>query len=135
MHLDAFDAGEQLLVERLNVAVVGDVLGGNGHLPTAHARADVRHAVVVADGLVLVVGIARAPAWRTTLSRAWPRRRGISRAAARGRDHLVAVERQHAVAAERAQHLSAETRAEALGGILDHGMPYLSATSIMRSMR
>ena len=90
------------------------MFGGDGHLPAAYAGADVRHAVVVADGLVLVVGIALA------------RLRGVphylalglgigtyQRAAARGRDHLVAVERQHAVAPEGAQHLSAETRAEA----------------------
>ena len=60
MHGDAVHILEQLLIERLYVAVVGDVLVGDGHLPAAYACADVAHAVVVAYCLVLVVWVALA---------------------------------------------------------------------------
>ena len=47
------------------------------------------------------------------------------RAAAGGRNHLVAVERQDTVLAKSAQHLPIETGAHAFGRILDHRNPIL----------
>ena len=121
VHGDAVDFPEELAVELLDMAVVGDVGVEHGHLAAADARADVAHAVVVAYGLVLVVGVRLAglggvPHHPLAVG-------GVAAdqgAAARGGDHLVAVERQHPELSERAQLLPVETRAEALGGVLDH---------------
>ena len=49
-----------IAASRPGAANSSDVLVGNGHLAAADAGADVGHAVVVADGLVLVVWIAFA---------------------------------------------------------------------------
>ena len=92
------------------------------HLSAADTGADVRHAVVVTDGRVLVVGVSIAG-----LSGIPHHLVGVLCAAAnqgtaaRGRNHLVAVERQHAVLSERTEHLSAETRPHAFGCIFHYG--------------
>ncbi len=48
---------KQRFVECLHVYVMGNVVVDYGHLSAADAGADVRHAVVVADGLVLVIRV------------------------------------------------------------------------------
>ena len=57
---DAVHVLQQLPVQGTHMLVVGDVSVRNRHLAPADTRADVRHAVVVADALVLVVGIGLA---------------------------------------------------------------------------
>ena len=54
---DAVHVLQELAVEGAHVPVMGDVFVSHRHLAAADARADVRHAVVVPDALVLVVGI------------------------------------------------------------------------------
>ena len=113
---------QQFAVELLHVPVVGDMVVDHRHLSAAYAGADVAHAVVVADVLVLVVWIALAglcgveeylvPVLLIVAYQSSPTRR---------RDHLVAVEGKHAVFAERTEHLPVEARAESLGCVLDHG--------------
>lgn len=101
--------------------VVGDVGVEHGHLPAADAGADVRHAVVVADLLVLVIGERLAglrgeehrPASGLVVG-------DDQRTAARGGNHLVAVERQRTQCPERAALAPLELRAKGLGGILQH---------------
>ena len=48
---------QQFHVQLLHMAVMGNMLVEDGHLASAYAGADVAHAVVVAYGLVLVVGV------------------------------------------------------------------------------
>ena len=60
MESDVGDVFQQLAVERLDVAVVGDMVVDDSHLAAADACADVRHSVVVAYGLMLVIRIAFA---------------------------------------------------------------------------
>ena len=113
---------EELLVEMLDALVVGDMVCHHGHLSAADAGADVAHAVVEADLLVLVVGVALPVLGRVHHDFApFLLVGGNQSAAAGGGDHLVAVEREHAGLAEGAQHLAVELRAEALGGIFHHG--------------
>ncbi len=102
------------------MAVVGDVVVGDGHLSAAYACADVAHAVVVAYCFVLVVGVALAclggvpedfaGGFGVTANQCASSRSGY---------HFVAVEAQHAVPAESAERLPVEAAAEAFGGILD----------------
>ena len=122
MHPESLYVGEQFAIERLHVVMVGDVLVEDGHLATADAGADVGHAVVVADCLMLVIwvrfaGLGGIPEYAASFLLVG----AYEGAAAGGGDHLVAVEGEHAEASERAEHLTVETRAETLGGILDYG--------------
>ena len=118
---DAVHVLQQFPVQGAHVLVMSDVCVRHRHLTPADTRTDVRHAVVVADALVLVVGIRLAGLGRVEHDLVLRRRIGADEStAARGRNHLVAVERQHAVPAERAQHPSVEPGAEALRSILYH---------------
>ena len=109
MQLNTLNSGQQVLVEPANMFVVGDMLVGNGHLPTADSGAYVRHPVIVSDLLVLVIGIGftglRGVEHDLLLSLGI---RTDQRAAARRGDHLIAIERQNAVFAERPEHTPVE---------------------------
>ena len=101
--------------------MVSDMVGSDGHLPATDARTDVAHAIVVANMLVLIVGISftRLSGIEHNLILAF----GIGadeRSATAGGNHLIAVERQHAVAAKCAAHLPGIAAAEAFSGIFHH---------------
>ena len=114
--------GQQFFVKSLHVLVVSDVGLRHRHLSASDTGADVRHAVIVADFGVLVVGVGIA---------------GLSGvphdvlfaicivadkgAASRSRNHLIAIERQNAEAAEGAQHFSVKARSETLSRIFHYG--------------
>ncbi len=112
---------EELGIEGRETSVMGYVLFEDGHLAASYAGADVAHAVVVADVLVLIVGI-----WLAGLC--CVEHRSAARvvvgtyecASARGGDHLVAVEAEYAVETEGAALVAAIGRAESFGGVLDH---------------
>ena len=113
---------QQLLIHLLHMLVVVDMLIEHGHLSTTDAGADVRHAVVVANGLMLIVRIGLAGLGGQPHDLLPSLLVGADEcAAARGGDHLVAVEGEHAVAAEGAQHLSLPAATEAFGGVFDDG--------------
>lgn len=120
--LDAFDPVEQFAVEVIHMPVVCDVLLEHRHLTAADARADVGHAVVVADFLVLVVRVCLSGLGGVEHDFLLALHvRADQRAAAGGGDHLVAVEREYAEAAESAADLSVEAAPEALGRVFDDG--------------
>ena len=112
-------------VQRITVAIMDGALLRHTllehlHLPAADAGADIAHAVVVAE-LGVLVPRDRFTRLRSHLQRVLRIRLipADERAAAGGRDDLVAVERQHAVVPERAAFLPVVHRAERLGRILD----------------
>ena len=57
VNLNTFDIFQQFLVELEHMLMMVDMVVHNGHLSATDAGADVAHAVVVSDSLVLVVGI------------------------------------------------------------------------------
>ena len=97
-----------------------DVVVHDRHLTTTDTSTDITHAIVVANLLMLIVGIALAilcGVHHNLAPSVFIRRdQGTS---ARGGNHLIAVETQNAEFAEGTQHLTLIARAEALCGILD----------------
>ena len=103
------------------MAMMGHMVVGDGHLSTPDTCADVAHAVVIADRLVLVVGISLAGLHRIPfhlLPCFFVRTDQCS--ATRGRNHLVAVERHDAVVTEGAHDPALVSRSEGFGSILQH---------------
>ena len=97
-----------------------DVVVHDCHLTTTDTRTDITHAIVVANLLVLIVGIALTilcGVHHDLTPGVFIRRdQGTS---ARGGYHLIAVEAQDAEFTEGTQHLTLIARAEALCCILD----------------
>ena len=102
--------------------MVGDVRVEDGHLPPPYPGADVAHAVVVADFLVLVIGerlaCLRRIEHRFLLGLLV---RDYQRAAPGGGNHLVTIETQGSEVSERPAFLPPIFRAEGFGGIFQHG--------------
>lgn len=92
MHGHALNILQQLTIKFLHVLVVGYVVIDHGHLSAAYAGAYVRHAVVIAYVLMLIVGIELTGLGG--IKQDFPSL-GLSGAyegaAARGGDHLVAT--------------------------------------------
>ena len=124
VHGDTLDIGEQVAIEFLHMAVVGDVVVDYGHLTASDPRADIAHAVVVADLLVLIVGVGLACLGGVPHDTVPVILIAADECAASGCGyHLVAVEGEDSVSAECAQHPTVVAGAETFGGILDHGDP------------
>ena len=99
---------------------MGDMVLKDSHLAAADAGAYIRHTVVVANLLVLVIRVTLAVLGRVHHNLTPGLLVGRDeRAAAGSRNHLVAVEGKDSVFAECAQDLTVEAGAEAFGGILD----------------
>ena len=107
MQLDAVNVGKGLLIHVLGVYMVGKVVIYDCHLSTAYACADVAHAVVVANVLVLIVREGLAGLGGEEEDALGGFLIGADKGAtATGGNHLVAVERHHAIVAEGANHLT-----------------------------
>ena len=94
----------------------------DGHLTATDAGTDIRHTVVVANCLVLVVGIRLAGLGG--IPKDFVLQFGIvahQRTAAGGGNHLVAIEGKHAIASEGAEYLPFIARAEAFCRVFHHG--------------
>ena len=104
--------------------VVGYVVVDYCHLSAAYTGADVTHAVVVAYGFMLIVGVRFAglcgiPHDGVLILGIFAHQR----AATGGGNHLVAVERQYSVLAECAEYLTGVARAEPFGSVLYYRNP------------
>ena len=114
--------GQQLLIECLHVLVVSKVIPQHRHLSATDAGADIREAVVVSDGGMVVVriGITRLGGIPHDLRRVRLRATD-QRSSARGGDHLISIEREDTKPSEGAQHLTIIAGAHPLSSILHHG--------------
>ena len=60
MEGDAGNVLQQLMVQLLHVLMVGNMVGEHRHLAAADTSAHIAHAIIVADGRMLIVGIGIA---------------------------------------------------------------------------
>ena len=120
MHCNSFDIGKQLLVHFLHMLMMFEMVVDYGHLSAADTGTDITHAVVIADSLVLVIGISLTGLGGIPHDFISGLFVGADQSTtATGGNHLVAIEREDTVLTKGTQHLAIESRAKSLSCIFD----------------